>query len=310
MPTYVRPLSTPVISPPASFAALAFGQSRLARWLAATLRLIGRLSPDLAARLAVDLFFAPFPTKLGSRKRPPPVWQVEPVEVDGVRVVLMRHREARSADAMFSRPRVLLVHGWAGDALQMRPLGDALAAAGFEPVLLDLPAHGRSDGWRCTMPQIVASLFAAQQHCGPFAAVVAHSMGAVASLHAVAKGLTASRLVVMAPSAPPASVLQWFVEVFRLGDRLHARMRERIETCERMPLAQFEVGWLGRHVRVPVLVIHDQGDRMAPFANGEKLAAALSGAQLAATHGLSHRRMLADDNVLRLTLAHLTTGCA
>src|SRR5918911_11272 len=51
--------------------------------------------------------------------------------------------------------RVLLTHGWAGDAQQMRGIADLLAAARFDPVLLDLPAHGASRGARATLPQWV-----------------------------------------------------------------------------------------------------------------------------------------------------------
>ena len=88
--------------------------------------------------------------------------------------------------------RVLLTHGWAGDAQQMRALGEALAAAGFDPVLLDLPAHGASDGARATLPQWVRALFTASAALGPWYGVVAHSLGALAVAHASARGLSAA----------------------------------------------------------------------------------------------------------------------
>ena len=43
-------------------------------------------------------------------------------------------------------PKVLLVHGWGGHAGQMLALAQAVAAEGFTPVLLEMPAHGRSAG--------------------------------------------------------------------------------------------------------------------------------------------------------------------
>jgi len=182
---------------PTSAAALAFGQSRTARVAAWTLRGADRLAPDLAARLAVRLFFTPFPLKLAARRRLPPEWRVQRHPDGPHGFALLRHRPS---SLVAGRPRVLLVHGWTGDALQMRGLGEAVAAAGFEPVLMDLPAHGRSPGWRCTMPQIVASLRAAEACVGPFAGIVAHSMGALATLHAMASGLATPRVVALAPS--------------------------------------------------------------------------------------------------------------
>jgi pimeloyl-ACP methyl ester carboxylesterase len=293
-------MTTPAAS--ASASTLAFGHSRMARWAAAALRATDQIAPDFAARLAVNLFFMPLPTKLASRRPLPPAWQPQPLQTGEEGAVLLRHRPLLQAAP---RQRVLLVHGWAGDALQMRPLAEAVAAAGYEPVLLDLPAHGRSTGWRCTMPQIVRSLFAAQACLGPFAAIIAHSMGSVACLHAMATGLGAPRLVALAPSSPPESVLNWFAEAFHLPPSLLARMRSRIETHESMKLEQFEPAWLGTRVRAPVLLMHDPADRMAPFANSQALARALPDARLHATEGLTHRRILADPQAIARAVAHL-----
>lgn len=289
-------------TPAASASTLAFGHSRVARWAASALCAADQVAPDFAARLAVNLFFTPFPTKLASRRPPPAAWQTQPLHTGEEGAVLLRYRPLLRAPA---RQRVLLVHGWAGDALQMQPLGEAVAAAGYEPVLLDLPAHGRSAGWRCTMPQIVRSLFAAQASLGPFAALVAHSMGSVACLHAIANGLAAPRLVALAPSSPPEAVLRWFGEAFHLAPALLARMRSRIEVHEGMRLEQFEPAWLGARVRVPVLLMHDVADRMAPFSNSQALARALPNAQLHATEGLTHRRILSDPQAISRAVAHL-----
>jgi pimeloyl-ACP methyl ester carboxylesterase len=287
---------------PMESAALAFGQSRVARFLGSALRGVDRVAPHLAARLALHLFFAPIPSRLGARKRLAAHWQVERVSLLGGSIAVLRLRSARSGE----RPRVLLVHGWAGNALQMQAMGEAIAEAGFEPILFDLPAHGRSDGWRCTMPQIVESLFAIEVQVGSLAAVVAHSMGGVASLHAVARGLAAERLVVMAPSSTPASVLRWFGQVFSLSEGLILRMRERIVHHEGMALEEFEPGWLTSRLYKPVLIIHDRGDRMAPVSNGQALARALLNSRLQITEGLSHRRVLSDPQVIQAVVAHLT----
>lgn len=284
-------------------AGLAFGQSRVARCAASVLRATERLTPELAARLAVSLFFTPMPTKLASRRSAPAPWRLQRCHTGREGFTLLRHGAPRQAD---TRRRVLLVHGWAGDALQMHALGEAVAAAGFEPVLMDLPAHGRSAGWRCTMPQIVRSLHEAESRCGPFEAVIAHSMGAVASLHAMAHGLLRTqRLVALAPSSTPESVLHWFGDTFALPHGLVARMRARIECHEQMALGQFEAPWLGARIETPVLLMHDRDDRMAPFGNSEALARALPAAQLHATEGLSHRRMLSDPQVIDRALAHV-----
>jgi pimeloyl-ACP methyl ester carboxylesterase len=282
--------------------ALAFGHSRVARTAAGALRAAAGLMPATTTRLAVNLFFTPFPTKLSTRRPVPPPWRAERRHTDREGYNLLRYGASSSGGR---RSRVLLVHGWAGEALQMRLLGEAVHRAGFEPVLMDLPAHGRSPGWRCTMPQIVRSLVAAQADAGPFDAIVAHSMGAVASLHAMASGLPVASLVALASSSTPESVLRWFGQAFALPPELIARMRARIQTQEEMALEQFEPHWLAGRVKARVLLIHDRDDRMAPIANSQALHRALPGAQFETTEGLSHRRILGEPRVVERVLAHL-----
>ena len=141
--------------------------------------------------------------------------------------------------------RVLLTHGWAGDAQQMRVLAEALAAGGFDPVMLDLPAHGASDGSRATLPQWVRALFTASASLGPWHGVVAHSLGALAVAHASARGLSSTRLALLAPSPPPALFLRWYASGLGLNESLAERMERAIARREGIGVEQFEPDWLG-----------------------------------------------------------------
>jgi pimeloyl-ACP methyl ester carboxylesterase len=299
------------MSPAAANPAAAFyAGSGLARWIGAALRATERLSPATATRLALRLFFTPTPSKLVARRRPVPApWRGERLPFEHGNVVLWR-RDGAAGRTAAPRPRVLLVHGWAGDAMQLRELGDTLFAAGFEPLLLDFPGHGRSDGWRSSLPQFERTLFAVQARVGPLHGVVAHSLGALASLHAAARGLAVQRLVLLAPSAPPGLVLRWFGHLFGIGERLAQQMHETIERREGTPLHEFEPGWLGARLRQPVLVLHDHDDRAAPLAAARALVHALPDAYLHETRGLSHRRVLRDPAVLQAAAQHLLGAVA
>ncbi|HET7525172.1 MAG TPA: alpha/beta fold hydrolase, partial [Burkholderiaceae bacterium] len=201
--------------------------------------------------------------------------------------------------------RVLLTHGWAGDAQQMRTLGETLAAAGFDPVLLDLPAHGASDGARATLPQWVRALFTASATLGPWFGVVAHSLGALAATHAAARGLSVQRLVLLSPSPPPALFLRWYAAGLGLNESLAERMERAIVRREGVGVEQFAPDWLGPRVAQPTLVLHDVDDRTAPLTVGRALANALRDGQLQSTEGLGHRRILDDDAVAAAVVRHL-----
>lgn len=290
------PASPSAANPAAAF----YAASPLARLLGATLRLADRLAPALGTRGALRLFFTPLPWKLGARRPLPAPWRVLHWPFEGVRVAMHRRD-----DLPAGRPVVLLVHGWAGSAGQMRRLGDVLADAGFDPVLLDLPAHGHSGGWRSTLPQFARAVFAAAARLGPLHGVVAHSLGALAALHATARGLPVQRLALISPSAPPAQFIAWFARSFGLPAGLGDRMREQIERREGVPLAEFEPAWLGPRIGQPALLLHDEADRIAPFTASERLATHLPSASLRAHGGLGHRRILDDDAVAAAVASHL-----
>ncbi len=291
-------MSAPTAAP--NPAAAFYAASRPARWIGAALRLIDRIAPRWGTHGALRLFFTPLPSKLAMRRALPPPWQATSWPFEGSTVTVYRR-----GDLPPGRPRVLLVHGWAGSGAQMRALGDALAAAGCDPVLLDFPAHGRSGGWRTTLPQFTRTIFAVTARLGPWHAIVAHSLGALAAMHTAARGLPVQRLALIAPSAPPALFLEWFAGSFGLPRTISRRMREQIEAREAIDLVEFEPEWLGARVIQPSLVVHDRGDRVAPYAAGERVADALACAQLHATDGLGHRRVLDDAGVSGRVVAHL-----
>lgn len=286
-------------------AALFYGAGGGQRLLRRGLDLLQRLSPALAAELAYQFFITPMPSKLAARRRALPTdWQALDWQAEGRRLTAWRHRLALESHG--PRPRVLLVHGWAGDAGQMLPLAGMLWDAGFEPLLLDLPAHGRSAGWRTHLPEFVAVLRAAGERFGPLHAVVAHSLGALAASQALARGLAVERLVLLAGSAPPRQVLAWYGASFGLSAAVLARLRRRLEGLSGgQGLEIFEPAWLAARLAQPTLLLHDSDDRAAPVAAAQALAAALPRARLRLSQGLGHRRLLADPAALAAVRAHL-----
>ena len=71
-------------------------------------------------------------------------------------------------------------------------------------------------------------------------------------------------------------------------------MQKRIEAREGILMPQFEPAAVGPRIRVPTLVVHDRGDSINRFADGQAYAHAIRGAQLVATEGLGHRKILKD----------------
>jgi pimeloyl-ACP methyl ester carboxylesterase len=169
-------------------------------------------------------------------------------------------------------------------------------------VLLEMPAHGRSAGTTSSLPQFARAIDYAvgrlQQEGHRIGLLAAHSLGANAAAHAASRGLAIGKLVLVAPPASPGNYTRYFAQVFGLSEATRSAMQKRIEAREGMLMQHFEPRHVAPRIRVPTLVVHDRGDAINAFADGQAFAHAVQGAQLLATEGLGHRKILKDPGVL------------
>lgn len=200
---------------------------------------------------------------------------------------------------------VYLVHGWGGWRGQLGAFVRPLVEAGHRVVAFDAPSHGESDAGalgtgRSTATEFADALTATVAAYGPPAAIVAHSLGGVSTMLALADGLRAPRLVLIAPAVDPFAQLDSFAAMLGFGPRVRDALVERLTRLARRPMDDFVIANL--LVRIdcpPVLVAHDRGDRETPFAQGELLASTWPGsARFLATDGLGHNRILRDPAVI------------
>ena len=201
-------------------------------------------------------------------------------------------------------PTVYLVHGWAGDSRQMAPLVGPLVAAGHRVVAYDGPGHGRSDPGpsgprRSNAVEFSDALAAVADRHGPARAVVAHSMGAMATMLALRQDrLSVERLVFVAPMPELRSYLDRFAAGLSLGPRARHRLDAALEARVGMLVEDFELLGLAEQAGTPpLLVVHDRKDRQLAWAASAELVDRWPDARLVTTDGLGHSRLLGDRGV-------------
>ena len=262
--------------------------------------LLDRAAPTLAARWAERIWFTlpkrhPSPDGPGPGSGTPPGGRPFTVDAGG-RTVAGR--------VWGDGPAVYLVHGWAGHAGQLTAFVAPLVAQGLRVIAYDAPSHGASGpgayGPRSSsIPEFAAALTAVVAAHGPAHALIAHSMGATAAAVALCDGLSAGRVVLLAPMASPESYARGLAATLGLGQSAYRRMVARVERRVGAPMRQFDVPELGRAIAMPpTLVVHDRGDRFTPSTDGAAIAAAWPSARLRLTDGLGHRRLLTDPAVV------------
>ena len=284
--TAPAPASSPSPAPPKDRAKAPHGRrTATVAGLGYLVRAIDRVWPAAGEKLLWRLFSTP------ERPRAPRPPQSALHRGERLSVSSPNHRPL-AAWSFGEGPPVLLAHGWSGHAGQMSAFIDPLVRAGFRVVAFDQPAHGQSAGERTNMLEFRQAILALGEKLGPLAGVVAHSLGATASVLALDRGLQASRLALLAPPLDPTMFAQGFALHLGVRSERARALGTSLRNWVREDIGDRDPTTVAATLKLPALVIQDQGDRAVAPANGRELAQAWPGARLLEVSGFGHNRML------------------
>ncbi len=198
-------------------------------------------------------------------------------------------------------PQCLFVHGWGGRGTQPEAMIRQLIQSGLSVVSFDHPAHGLSSGTWAEQMRMAQATAAVIHDVGPIDTLIAHSLGVAATAIALRDyELDVQRLVSISSLAD----CTWFTHVIGsylgISTQTVAKARARMDANYAQPL-----GWdtlsipdMLAHLKIPMLLVHDRDDQEIPFEHALKIQQTLRHAELIATQGLGHRRILKDPAVI------------
>jgi len=252
------------------------------------------LAPGLAGRVFRDLWFAApprmadLPIPLGGR----------PFTVDSQGATIRGRVWGEEG------PVVYVMHGWGGRGSQFGALVEPLVVAGRRVVMFDAPNHGESTQGptgprRTNGVEFARALDEAFLRFGPAEAIIAHSLGTIATYLALNNGwIGTQRLVFIAPMVEAQSLVGQFQAVLGFGPRTVRAFDHEVEELVGFPVGDFDARLQASRYRpMPALVITDRGDRQTPYDDVVGFAAGI-GAELVTTEGLGHRKVLRDPDVV------------
>lgn len=262
------------------------------------LRVLSHASPGVASRIAADLFMTPRRHRTPDRER---------ALLAGATPFDVRLGDSTTIKAWSwgSGPVVLLVHGWEGRGSQLTPFVQPLVDAGHRVIAFDAPGHGASDGSRSSLPHFTYALRAVAAATAEPHAIVAHSLGCAATTLALRDGLTANRLVFLAPPLEPVDYTARFGEILALDTAIVDRMRLRIEERFLRKWSDYSLSLTAKEMTAPLLIIHDRQDRETFWSEGNALASLWPNARLITTDGLGHRRILREPALIQEAVAFI-----
>jgi pimeloyl-ACP methyl ester carboxylesterase len=260
------------------------------------------MSTAAAISEATAAWFTPRP---GARSRPFVPEGAVPLCVDFEGIELLGFSAGSGATT------VLLVHGWASTVAQMGALVPPLVAAGFRVVGVDLPGHGASEGIETDIFELSRAVLAVADSVGGVDAVIAHSIGAPATVAAIDHGLDVAAVVLVAPGTRLQDAFDVFIGRARIPEPVAAGVRSAIE--DRFGTGVWDDMRMERaaaSLHLPALIVHDPADRQAPIEPVRAIAEAWADARLIEVDGLGHNRILGAPELIEAAVAFLGAEAA
>lgn len=205
-----------------------------------------------------------------------------------------------------SKGTVLLIHGWNGHTGNFSRFIPSLIEEGYKVVGIDLPGHGFSSGRYSNIVLSAKIVKELTNQIGDPNFIITHSFGGAVATVAQELGVSAKKLVYIAPPSKLELLIQDFSRYFDLTETEENNMRLVLEKKVKRTMASIDLETSGPNFENQLLVIHDQGDVEIPYSMGEVVARSWKQGKLISTNGLGHKMILRSDSVKDEILNFLT----
>jgi pimeloyl-ACP methyl ester carboxylesterase len=250
------------------------------------------VAPRLAARKGFLLFCRPFRPKI-TEKQQQFFNSSEKFTLvhEGIRVQGYRWGKGPK--------KVVFLHGWQSHTYRWKAYVEALSKEDYTVYSLDAPGHGLSEGDFLSVPLYSALIEQFIHDLGGVHAVVGHSLGSFSLLYTFHRLplLPVSRVVLTAPPGEADDFVAVFREALGLTNRTLNLIADEFVRRYGVTPEYYSSQRFAQSLNVKGLVIHDEGDKEAPYHYSPALIRVWERAKLITTKGLGHN--LKSANVVR-----------
>ncbi|PXX92729.1 alpha/beta hydrolase [Marinobacter vulgaris] len=270
-----------------------FSATRLA------LQLYGRVSPRKAGRLVNRMAFRP-------SRLPLPIRYEYLLDSADSYTQLQSGARTIPVYSWGQGPAILGVHGWAGAAIQFGAWVNPLVEAGYRVVLYDAPAHGRAQGDSTDLFEMAEVTARVAASVGRVHGVLAHSIGSITIARAIADGLQADYVAMLAPPLSLRAVMDNLGRQLGLSrDVLAVHLELMEERFGKSVWEQLDLEVLSRSLTQRGLIVIDDDDTSISPDESDKVYNNWETAKVLRTRGLGHHRLLWSPMVVATVLRDL-----
>ncbi len=267
--------------------------------------LLQSISPKYAAAKAYALMSAPRAFKLKEMERQ----TLEKATVSDFRFenfltkrYLWESQERVDGGGAGEGKRVLLIHGWEGNAGNFGALVKMLTAEGCTVIAYDAPAHGQSSRAPVSMFKFGHFVTATLPDADPDY-IITHSFGGVALVHALIQSpqVTIDKVVMITTPDRFEDRVNQFFDLFGFSPETRAQIYALAKAETGQEITELSVSRRCRDTHVTeALIIHDRDDKVIPIAWSRRVADAWPVAKLIEVEGTGHYRILWDQQTAQI----------
>ncbi|MCP3876269.1 MAG: alpha/beta fold hydrolase [Desulfobacteraceae bacterium] len=198
-------------------------------------------------------------------------------------------------------PAVVFIHGWAGCGIQFYRYFDLLIKAGFSVYTFDHTGHGHSQGKTSNYFEFSNSVyeFMALQRDVEVQAIVAHSLGASATINYLWRTQNNIKTILIAPALSLIETLDLAFLKYGVPLCIFKALLKDIEDetghlfAKENPIDQIKT------LYSDILMVHDTNDKAISYEESWKASLLQENIRLFSTSGLGHIKILKDDELTK-----------
>lgn len=245
--------------------------------------IMSQIAPQWAGKISFYFFCFPFKAKLKDE-------QNDFLNSARKSVLIVEGKKVQCYSWGNGKQIILFVHGWQSHSYRWRDYIEKLDMERFHILAFDAPGHGNSEGHISNVPLYEKTMQSIIIEFGTPYAIVAHSIGAFASMYFLYKNkINPEKVVFLASPYSAEQFISFYRSELSLSDRSVEVLKNYFEEYGKHPVEYFNIENFAPDIKSKSLIIHDSDDKTTDASNSRKLHEILSDSQLIITKGLGHR---------------------
>lgn len=251
--------------------------------IGSSVNLLSRVSPNLAAKLAVYLFSKPRKAKLSQEA-------LHYLSLARQQDFHFKNFKIKSYQWHGRNKTVLLVHGWDSNSFRWKDLIELLKQKDYNIIAIDAPAHGASGNSIFNAPLYAETINEVVKKFNP-EIIIGHSIGGTAAIIAQENHSMPSieKIVLLGAPSNLAISVGNYVKIMGYNKTVEKAIDQYyLKYFNRLP-EYYNVENFFSNIQAKGLIIHDRKDRIISYKEALDIHRAYKNSQLIKTIGMGHR---------------------